>query len=324
MKGKYYESEYEESVVELLQQAGWDYTHGSELHNRKITEPLLLEDLTLYLHERYEDSGLTESDFRQIIANIQNVSGTSDYSTLKKTVNLYRDGFDFTPSYPGSLPLKLEYIDFDHPERNYFRVVNQFEMLQGQQVRIPDVLLFINGIPVCIFELKNPTDANATIRDAHIQITVRYRRDIPLLLKYCALACISDGSNSRLGNTVTNYEYFYAWKKVENEDTPTKGVGELQSLIQGALTPTRILEILRDFVYFPDTAPGEEEKEIEIVCRYPQFFAAKKLQAHVLEHLRSVGGDGKGGRLYLFCYRKCFCKNGATFGKLGRSNPFGV
>ncbi len=298
MKGKYYESEYEKSVVELLQQAGWDYTHGSDLHNRKITEPLLLEDLTLYLHERYEDAGLTESDFRQIIANIQNVSGTSDYSTLKKTVNLYREGFDFTPSYPGALPLKLEYIDFDHPEQNTFRVVNQFEMLQGQQIRIPDVMLFINGIPVCIFELKNPTDANATIRDAHTQITVRYRRDIPLLLKYCALACISDGSNSRLGNTVTNYEYFYAWKKVENEDTPSKGVGELQSLIQGALTPIRILEILRDFVYFPDTAPGEEEKEIEIVCRYPQFFAAKKLQAHVLQHLRSVGGDGKGGTYF--------------------------
>lgn len=298
MNGKYYESEYEKSVIELLKQAGWDYTHGSELHNRKITEPLLLEDLTLYLHDRYERKGLSESDFRRVIANIQNISGTGDYNTLKKTVNLYRDGYDFTPSYPGALPLKLEYIDFEHPERNCFRVVNQFEMLQGQQLRIPDVLLFINGIPVCIFELKNPTDVNATIRDAHTQITVRYRRDIPLLLKYCALACISDGSNTRMGNTVTDYEYFYAWKKVENEDTPTKGVGELRSLIEGALTPSRILEILRDFIYFPDTAPGEEEKEIEIVCRYPQFFAAKKLQAHILRHLRSVGGDGKGGTYF--------------------------
>lgn len=298
MKGKYYESEYEKAVVELLQQAGWEYTFGGDLHNRKITEPLLEEDLTLYLYDRYGDKGLTDSEMLQIKANLRNKSGNSDYDTLRKTVELYQEGYDVTPLHPGSLPFRLEYIDFEHPERNTFRVVNQFEMLQGKQTRIPDVMLFINGIPVCIIELKNPTDANATIRDAHTQITVRYRRDIPGLLKYCALACISDGSNTRLGNTVTPYEFFYAWKKVENEDNPSKGVGELQSLIQGALTPTRILEILRDFVYFPDEAPGEEEKEIEIVCRYPQYFAAKKLQAHVLKHLTSAGGDGKGGTYF--------------------------
>lgn len=298
MKGKYYESDYEKAVVDLLQGIGWEYTHGSELHNRKITEPLLLEDLTLYLYERYAEKGLTGDEFQQVIANIQNISGDSYYDTLRKTVNLYREGYDLIPSYPGALPFRLEYIDFDNPERNIFRVVNQFEMLQRSQERIPDVMLFINGIPVCIIELKNPTDENATIRNAHTQITVRYRRDIPLLLKYCALACISDGSNTRLGNTVTGYEFFYAWKKVENEDAASRGLGELRSLISGVFTPERILEILRDFVYFPDRAPGEEEKEIEIVCRYPQYFAAKKLQSHVLQHLRSAGGDGKGGTYF--------------------------
>ena len=298
MKGKYYESEYEESVVELLQRAGWEYTYGGELSNRRITEPLLLEDLNFYLHERYGNAGITEDEFRQIIANIQNISGNSDYDSLRKTVNLYREGYDFVPSYPGAVPFKLEYIDFKHPEANFFRVVNQFEMQQGQQTRRPDVMLFINGIPVCIFELKNPADANATIRDAHTQITVRYRRDIPLLMKYCALACISDGSNTRLGATVSGYEYFYAWKKVQNEDSPSMGVGELETLINGVLTKERILEILRDFVYFPDAAPGEDEKEIEIVCRYPQYFAAKKLQAHLLKHLHSVGGDGRGGTYF--------------------------
>lgn len=298
MKGKYYESEYEKAVVGLLREAGWEYTHGGDLHTRKITEALLEEDLTVYLHARYEGKGLNEDEFQQIIANLRNVSGDSDYDTLRKTVNLYRDGYDVTPAAPGSQPFRLEYIDFEHPERNTFRVVNQYEMLQGQQTRIPDVMLFVNGIPVCIIELKNPTSENATIRDAHTQITRRYTRDISSLLKYCALACISDGGTTRLGTTVTPYEYFYAWKKVENEDTPAKGVGELRSLIGGALAPERLLEILRDFVYFPDAKPGEEERELEIVCRYPQYFAAKKLQAHILQHLRSVGGDGKGGTYF--------------------------
>ena len=109
-------------------------------------------------------------------------------------------------------------------------------------------MLFVNGIPVAIIELKNPTDENADIRAAHTQITVRYRRDISSLLKYCALAVISDGSNTRLGNTFAAYEFFYAWKKVNNEDKAGKGVAELESLIQGALKPERLLEILRDYV----------------------------------------------------------------------------
>ncbi len=298
MRGNYYESQYEEAVVAILKGAGWEYTRGDDLHNRRITEPLLTEDLTAYLHIRYEERGLTGNDIAQIIANISNVSGGSDYERLRRAVNLYREGYNYTPQYSGAKPLHVEYIDYEHPEKNTFRVVNQFEMRQGKQTRRPDVLLFINGIPVCIFELKNPTKEGATIRDAHTQITVRYRRDIPALLKYCALACISDGSNTRLGSTVTPYEYFYAWKKVENKDDPAKAANQLKTLIRGALTPVRILEILRDFVYFPDASPGEDARETEIVCRYPQFFAAKKLQAHILKHLRRGGGDGKGGTYF--------------------------
>ena len=210
---------------------------------------------------------------------------------------MYHDGFDFVR--PGFEPFKLEYIDFEHPNKNIFRVVNQFEMHQGSNVpRIPDILLFINGIPVCIFELKNPTNENATIRDAHTQITVRYRRDISSLLKYCALACISDGSNSRLGTTYTPYEFFYAWKKVENEDEPGMGLKELTSLIKGAFNPKRLLEILRDFVYFPDQSDGMKQEEI--VCRYPQFFGARKLCNHILKHLRSQHSSMQTGIIYLF------------------------
>ena len=290
--GKFYESDYEQAFVELLQQNGWDYTFGEDLH-RKVTEPLLKDDLITYLSVRYSDKALTKEEIEMIVANIENISGSTDYIALRNAYLLYSEGYDFSYSDGRGDPFKLEYIDFEHPERNIFRVVNQFEMLQGQQTRIPDVLLFINGIPVCIVELKNPTNENATIRNAHTQITVRYRRDISSLLKYCALACISDGSNTRLGNTIAGYEFFYAWKKVENEDQAGSGIHELESLIKGAFAPERILEILRDYVYFPDLS--DSDNEMQVICRYPQFFATRKLRDNIIEHLRSSGGDGKGG-----------------------------
>lgn len=289
-----YESEFEEAVIELLKNEGWLYSYGESLH-RLVTDTIYEEDMRVFLKTEYADKGLTEQEIELVISNIKYCGGESDYATLRNTVLLYQNGYDFVFSDGRKEPFKLNYINFEQPERNIFRVVNQFEMHQGQETRIPDVLLFINGIPVCIFELKNPTKENATIRDAHTQITTRYNRDIPSLMKFCALAIISDGANTRLGSTVSSYEYFYAWKKVNNEDNPSDGVDQLKTIIEGALSKPRILEIIRDYVYFPDPTVG---KEMEVVCRYPQFFATRKLRDHVMAHLRSIGGDGKGGTYF--------------------------
>ena len=293
INGKMYESEYEQAFVELLQNAGWDYTFGENLH-RQITDPILEDDLREFLNKQYAHLGFSDDDCNAAIAHIRNIGGDNDYDALRNTYFLYRNGYDYAFMDADKQPFHLDYIDFDHPENNIFRVVNQFEMKQGNQTRIPDVLLFINGIPVCIIELKNPTDVNATIRNAHTQITVRYRRDISALMKYCPIACISDASNSRMGSTTADYEFFYAWKKIENEDQAGSGLQELDSLIHGALKPTRLVEILRDFVYFPNKGP-QDSKEICVVCRYPQFFAARRLRGNILAHLQGNGGDGKGG-----------------------------
>lgn len=158
------------------------------------------------------------------------------------------------------------------------------------------MLLLVNGIPTCIIELKNPTDPDATIANAYEQIHTRYRRDIPHLIRYTALSVLSDGSNTRLGTTYTPYEHYYAWKKVNNADEAAKdGLPQLQTLIAGAFAPKRYLQLLRDFVYFPDLTRGKEE---EIVCRYPQFFATHALFANILQHLRSDKDDGKGGTYF--------------------------
>lgn len=294
MTGKFYESEYEKGFCELLTEAGWTYTHGGKL-DRKTTETLYEKDLRAYLDGRYPD--LSDVEKSAIIANLRNIGEDTLYHTLRASFVLYRDGYLFNRMEKEE-QVHIEYIDFEHPEKNIFRVVNQFEVAYNgiDKIRIPDVLLLVNGIPTCIIELKNPTDSNATIAKAHDQIHIRYRRDIPHLIRYTALSVISDASNTRLGTTFTPYEHYYAWKKVNNTDNTAKtGLPELQTLIQGAFTPQRYLKLMRDFVYFPDLKRGKEE---EIVCRYPQFFATEALYHHILKALKSNGGDGKDGTYF--------------------------
>jgi len=281
MKGKYYESDYEEALIDLLVQQGWEYKNGGSIA-RNNRETLLVDDLTKYLQQRYTD--LKAGDIDEIINRLRHVSAQTHFELLRNTYYLIRDGFRYTRNQDGKI-FDIEFIDFEQQNKNnVYRCVNQFEVGYGlkDDVRIPDVLLFINGIPLCIFELKNPTDFNATIANAYEQIHTRYKRDIPHLLRYCPLSCISDASinNTKLGTTYTPYNHYYAWKKVNNEDESAKrGIDQVKTIVAGVYEPNRFLEIVRDYVYFPDKTHDKEE---EVVCRYPQFFATRMLRESVL------------------------------------------
>jgi type I restriction enzyme R subunit len=173
-------------------------------------------------------------------------------------------------------------------------VVNQFE-IEGmdRQLRIPDGIVFINGIPVVVLEFKSAVKENTTIMDAFTQLTVRYRRDIPELFKYNAFVVISDGVNNKYGSFFSQYDFFYSWRKIEADDKEMDGISSLSTMVKGLFRKDRLLAVIKDFVYFPDTS----DKDLKIVCRYPQFFAAKKLFDNVKEHLRP-SGDGKGGTYF--------------------------
>jgi type I restriction enzyme R subunit len=283
MKGKFFESDYEEALIDLLVQQGWNYTHGGDKTiSRNNRETLLVNDLTEYLKNRYAD--LQATDIEDIINRLRHVSGQTHFELLRNTYYLMRDGFRYTRNHDGKI-FDIEFVDFEQQNKNnVYRCVNQFEVGYGlkDDIRIPDVLLFVNGIPICIFELKNPTDFNATIANAYEQIHTRYKRDIPHLLRYCPLSCISDASinNTKLGTTYTPYNHYYAWKKVNNEDESAKrGIDQVKTIVAGVYEPNRFLEIVRDYVYFPDKTHDKEE---EVVCRYPQFFATRMLRESVL------------------------------------------
>ncbi len=294
-RGKFYESDYEEALIDLLERQGWTYTFGGEIA-RNNREVLLLDDLKAYLKKRYAD--LMDSDIEEITNHLRHTSGQTHFELLRNTYYLIRDGYRYTRNSDGQI-FDIEYLDFavDNPN-NIYRCVNQFEVGYGLKadIRIPDVLLFINGIPLCIFELKNPTDVNATIADAYEQIHERYLRDIPHLLRYCPLSCISDATinNTKLGTTYTPYEHYYAWKKVNNEDPAAqRGVDQVKTIVAGVYEPTRFIEIVRDYIYFPDK---KHDKEEEVVCRYPQFFATRMLRESVLKANRT--NDSKGGTYF--------------------------
>lgn len=291
---KFYENEYEEALIDLLQQEGWEYTHGGSIrrNNRDI---LISRDLQQYLQERYP--ALEANDLDEIVSHLQHIGGQTHFDILRNTYRLLRDGYRYTRSSDGET-FDIEYIDFDTPSDNRFRCVNQYEVGYGMQGdrRIPDVLLFVNGIPLCIFELKNPTDATATIADAYQQIHIRYMRDIPHLLRYCPLSCISDATanNTKLGTTYTPYEHYYAWKKVNNEDKAAeKGLDQVRTIVSGVYAPVRFLEIVRDYIYFPDEVYPKQE---EVVCRYPQFFATRMLRESVVQAFERQ--DNKGGTYF--------------------------
>ena len=282
----------EMSIMKLFQDEGYSYVNGSHIH-RERTEVLLTDDLKQYLLNRYASEGLTVSEVESIILMLRNISGTL-YEANKAVFKLICDGFIFNREDITKKDLYIELVDFNTPENNIFKIVNQFEIGYGNnERRIPDGIVFINGIPVVVFEFKSAIKENTTITDAYTQLTTRYRRDIPELFKYNAFIVISDGVNNKYGSFFSPYNYFYTWKKVESDDVELDGINSLYTMIQGLFRKDRLLGVIKDFIYFPDNS----DKEVKIVCRYPQFFAANKLYENIKTHMKPAG-DGKGGTYF--------------------------
>ena len=293
--GHFCESEYEYAFIGFLEQEGWKYVSGNNMSRTTKRDVLFNEDLKNFLTKTNSD--LTEDEVTKIVDTVRLVGSENDFATLHKVYGWMVNGIQFTLN--NGLAKMVTLIDFENPNNNIFRVVNQLVIEYTNngknETRRPDVLLYVNGMPLCVVELKNPSDANATIYDAWEQINIRYWRDIPHLLHYCPLACISDGVKTRLGTVRTPYEHFYAWRRVNDGDKlSTLPIEETKTMIKGVYSPVRFLEIFRDYIYFQDAIYDRDE--VEIVCRYPQFFASKLLKASIVKSV--VEKSGKGGTYF--------------------------
>ena len=244
INGHFVESDYENALIVFLEREGWQYLFGDSIARVNRKEVLYMDDLLQFLKDN--NKNIKDEELQRIADNVRLVGADTDFATLHKVYKWMIDGISAV-NKKGE-PVTVGLIDFEKIDNNIFRVVNQFtvEYINNgvTKTRRPDVLLYVNGMPVCVIELKNPADANATIEEAWEQINIRYWRDIPGFLHYCPLACISDGVKTRLGTVRTPYEHFYAWRRVENGDkVSTMPFDELETMVKGVYRPDRFLEI---------------------------------------------------------------------------------
>jgi type I restriction enzyme R subunit len=185
---------------------------------------------------------------------------------------------------------KVWLIDFEKPEANEFLAVNQFTVEEGHFNRRADVVVFINGMPLAVLELKNITDANATIRGAFNQLQT-YKAQIPSLFNSNALLVISDGHEARLGTITSDWERFMTWRTVTGKELVPPGSLQLETLIKGVFEKGRLLDLIRNFIVFED----DGEKVVKKLAGYHQFHAVNKAVESTLRATdRPRPSDGRG------------------------------
>lgn len=283
------ESTLENAIMELFENE-IQYSHclGEQLH-KNLSEVILNEDLEAYLRSTYPD--ITQDEIERSILILKTPVSGSLYDENKRVLGMIIDGFPLKRDDATQPPLWIRPVNFENPNLNDFKIVNQVEIVEVCNRR-PDAIVYVNGLPLVVMEFKSAIKENCTIVDAYKQITDRYRRDIPSLFRYNAFVVISDGAQNKFGTLFTPYEFFYAWNRVEPEDKPSDGLNSLFTMVRGLFRKDRLLEVIHDFIYFPDSSTKEEK----IVCRYPQYFAASLLYENILKQKEI--GEGKGGTYF--------------------------
>ena len=166
---------------------------------------------------------------------------------------------------------KVVLVDFEHPENNDWLAVRQFTVINGRNTRRPDVVVFVNGLPLAVIELKGPGSENATLVSAFNQLQT-YKQQIPQLFHTNALLVASDGISARVGSLSADLERFMPWRTTDGTEVAPKGAPELPTLIEGVFEHRRLLDLVRDFTVFGETGSGL----VKIIAGYHQFHAVKK------------------------------------------------
>ena len=313
---KFTEEKLEQAVIDLFEAEGYKHVTGEQIH-KEMPDVLLRDDLKQYLLNRYSNEDITLNEIEVIIRKLDLCPASALYESNKEIIKLLADGFLLKREDRSKKDLYIQLIDYGNlpafrepssdevptivaeeqaeynTSRNIYKIVNQLE-IQGYEKRIPDAIIYINGIPLVVIEFKSAIRENTTIKNAYDQITIRYRRDIPELLKYNAFCVISDGVNNRAGSLFAPYDFYYAWRKTGgNEIKEVDGINSLYSMVKGMFNKERLVDIVKNFIYFPDTS----KKDTKILCRYPQYYAARKLFDSIKENMKPEG-SGKGGTYF--------------------------
>ena len=284
------EDTLEQASLEILQSLGYDYIHGKELSpsaefpERESYRDVILKERVrnaLFSINKGFPHDALEQAFRQIIAfNSPSLEENNRYFH-----NLMVNGIDVSFKEDGNIRTKKTYIiDFENPNNNEFLAVNQFTVV-GNENKRPDIVIFVNGIPLVVIELKNASDENVGIEEAYNQIQT-YKKDIQALFNYNAFCILSDGINAKVGTITSNIERYMNWRTVDGEDVAPLTMPQYDVLISGMFPKERLLDIIQNFILFQNDSKdikdedgnkiGESQVTIKILAGYHQYFAVKK------------------------------------------------
>jgi type I restriction enzyme R subunit len=288
------EAELEELTLTWFQGLGYTYLHGStiapdgEYPERRSYSDILLEDRLRQAITRLNPQLDAEAQ-DEVIQRLRRLDGPSIEENNLAFHRLLSKGMEIQVRRGGrTCGEHVWLVDFDRPELNDWFVSNQITIKEGKDSRRPDVLVFLNGLPVAVFELKNPEDENATLKSAWNQLQT-YKKDIPTLFTTNEILVISDGMQAQLGSLTSGMEWFGTWRTIDGVELAPASTPQLKVLIEGLFEHRRFLDYLRHFILW-ETDDGLVKK----LAGYHQFFAVQKAVVSTVE-ASSPQGDKRIG-----------------------------
>lgn len=297
---KIFESTIEEFVIEVLQSQGWQYLapEEQELERADLGEVVLKDRLRQAIDElNPEISAEAKEQALRLVLNLpsQNLIDNNEVFHWMLTEGIEVE----VMGEEGIKGDKVRLVDFDQPENNEFLVCNQFTVIEDNVNKRPDVVLLVNGLPLVVIELKNPTDENATVQKAYTQLS-NYKNAIPSLFYYNSILIASDGLDAKAGTISADYSRFMAWKSVDGIKEDGVTTPQIETLIRGMLKKDVLLDLIQHFIVF-EKSQKEDLKtglssvvSIKKIAAYHQYYAVNKAIEKTLE-ASSEDGDRKAG-----------------------------
>ena len=285
--------------IETLQNLGWMYLHGSVIapdgaspQRTSYSDAVLLKRLEMVVERINPD--LPEVARSEAIRQILIVESANLVEENRRIHRLITDGVDveYRADNGRIQASKVWLVNFDDIAANDWLVVNQFTLIEGRNNRRPDIVLFVNGLPLAVLELKNPGDENATLKAAFNQIDT-YKRQLPSLFRTNAVLITSDGIKARIGSLTAPEERYMPWRTIDGQDYAPPGTPELDTLLCGIFERGNFLKLVRDFTVFGDKGEGP----FKIIAGYHQFHGAQKALTESIDASRP-DGDRKIGVIW--------------------------
>lgn len=297
MRNSITENEIEEIALSYLQGLGYTYQLGTvispdgEHPERQYNEVVLVTRLRDAIDKLNPNISLDAKEDA-----LKKVLRTESPNALINNENFHRyltDGVDVEMrTESGIRGEKIYIVDFESPENNEFLAVNQFTVVEGNQNKRPDIILFVNGLPLVVIELKNAVDENANLKSAFNQLQT-YKQAIPSLFTYNSLLIISDGWDARCGTITSDYGRFMTWKTKDGQTTADHLQPQMEVMFHGMLNKHTLLDLIRQFIVFEKS----DSKTLKKVAAYHQYYAVNKAVESTVTASGS-NGDRRGGVIW--------------------------